>query len=417
MRFLLALSVLFGFGHQLLAEACNPEHRPLLFVHGFLASGDSFSHQAIRFQADGYCPDRIWVFDWNTINRNPAALDSLDHYIDFILAETGFDQLDLAGHSAGGGLGYQFLAEADRAAKIAHYIHIGSGKQTSPAGPDGSKVPTLNIWSPDDKVVPGGDIPGAENARLDGADHYEVATSLPSYRAMYAFLNDTPAPEEVLEFRPLITVKGRVLSLGENIPEDGAVITAFEVDENGNANPSANLEISTDQEGYFEAEISSENHLFKVVPRQGRTVFYFVEGMIAPSDLLYFRTLPKPGTMASLLFAALPKEGEQTAAILFGANRAFTHGRDVLELDGSLLSTEELTNVDETSIALVLYDDGDQQTTLSSIGPFANFPFLVGVDWFRNAADGPLNLRLNDRVIKVPAIPASEGVLVIVLDL
>lgn len=417
MRILLTMASIILFGSTLQANDCDAELRPLLFVHGFLASGDSFSHQAIRFQADGYCPDRIWVFDWNTINRSTPPLDSLDRYIDFILAETGFDQLDLAGHSAGGGLGYQFLMEGPRAAKVAHYIHIGSGKQAAPAGPEGNKVPTLNIWSPDDKVVPGGDIPGAENTRLDGADHYEVATSLESYRAMYAFLNDSAAPEQALEFRPIVSVKGRVLSLGENIPEEGAVISAFEVDEEGKASEVPAWVFQTDSKGYFQAEISSKNHLFKVVPKQGRTVFYFVEGMIAPTDLLYFRTLPKPGTMASLLFAALPKEGEQTAAILFGANRAFMHGRDVLELDDSLLSTKELTKAEETSIALVLYDDGDSQTSLASIGPFANFPFLVGVDWFRNASDGPLRIRLNDRNIRVPAVSASDGVLVIVLDL
>ncbi len=398
------------------SQDCNQEFRPLLFVHGFLASGDTFHHQEIRFKRDGYCEDRIWVFDWNTIGRSPQTIDSLDRLIDHIMETTGFEQVDLAGHSAGGGLGYQYLSDSTRAAKIAHYIHIGSSKAAGPAGPSGS-VPTLNLWSAGDKVVAGGDIEGATNAEMENQDHYEVATSRGSYEQMFKFLNNVDPSGEVMEMRPVVSVTGRALSLGENIAEAGAKIIAYQVEEDGSYNANEGVQLVTDAMGYFSVEIPSKPYLFKVIPENGRTVFYFVEGMIANTNLLYFRTLPKPGTMAALMFGGLPKQGDQMAAILFGANRAFTYGRDELIFDEHVLSTPELAGPAITTISMVLYDDGDKNTSLKSIGPFANFPFLVGVDMYIDGSQKSHSLKINDRELNIPHIKAEEGILVVILDL
>jgi pimeloyl-ACP methyl ester carboxylesterase len=398
------------------AQDCNPEFRPLLFVHGFLASGDTFHHQEVRFKADGYCDDRIWVYDWNTLNRSPQAIDSLDRLIDYIRESTGFDQVDLAGHSAGGGLGYQYLIDANRAAKVAHYIHIGSSKAPTPAGPK-DMVPMLNIWSPGDKVVPGGDIEGASNARMEAMDHYEVATSRGSYEQMFRFLTKQEPKEEIMEPLPVVKIAGRVLSLGENIAEAGAEIIAYPVEADGSYDPSKGKSLRTDAAGNYSMEIPSKAHLFKVIPQSGRTVFYFVEGMLANTRLLYFRTLPKPGTMASLMFGGLPREGDELAAILFGANRAFTHGRDKLQFNAHVLTTPDLTSADITTISMVLYDDGNKETSLASIGPFANFPFLVGVDMYLSGDNKTHTIKVNERSVNIPHIKAEEGIMVVVLDL
>ena len=153
------------------------------------------------------------------------------------------------------------------------------------------------------------------------------------------------------------------------------------------------------------------------MPEAGRTVFYFVEGMITNTNLLYFRTLPKPGTMASLMFGGLPSKGDQMAAILFGANRAFTYGRDELIFNDHILTTPELTDSAITTISMVLYDDGDKITSLKSIGPFANFPFLVGVDMFIDGNQKSHSLKVNNRNINFPHIKAEDGILVVILDL
>ena len=164
----------------------------------------------------------------------------MDRLIDHIIETTGFEQVDLAGHSAGGGLGYQFLSDSSRALKVAHCIHVGSSKAPRPAGPNGS-VPTLNLWSSADKVVPSGNIEGAVNAELENKDHYEIATSRESYEHMFKFLNGIEPSAKVLELKPFVEVAGRVLTLGENIAEAGAKIIVYDVDEDGTYNSNVGI--------------------------------------------------------------------------------------------------------------------------------------------------------------------------------
>ena len=49
-----------------LPEACNPNFRPIVALHGFLASGDTYAQQFQRFNTNGYCWDKLYVYDWNT---------------------------------------------------------------------------------------------------------------------------------------------------------------------------------------------------------------------------------------------------------------------------------------------------------------------------------------------------------------
>lgn len=141
---------------------CDTCRYPVVMVHGFLASGDTWAPFQQLFTSNGYHPDLIFAFDWNSLNQGANHVALLDAFIDGVLAKTGAPKVRLIGHSAGGGLGYSYLSDPARAAKVDGYVHIGSMTQSGAAGPGGS-VATLNIWSPGDKVAQGGDIPGAVN--------------------------------------------------------------------------------------------------------------------------------------------------------------------------------------------------------------------------------------------------------------
>ena len=99
---------------------CDEDRRPIVMVHGFLAAGDTYANHAMRFTSNGYCVSHLFVFDWNTLNRRTDHTANLDAFIDWVLAATGAEQVDLAGHSAGGALSYEYLEEEPRAAKVAH---------------------------------------------------------------------------------------------------------------------------------------------------------------------------------------------------------------------------------------------------------------------------------------------------------
>ena len=54
----------------------------------------------------------------------------------------------------------------------------------------GSDIPMLNLWSSADLAVPGGDVEGIDNVQLTEEDHYQIATSVDSFAAIYEFFYD-----------------------------------------------------------------------------------------------------------------------------------------------------------------------------------------------------------------------------------
>ncbi|TAH14586.1 MAG: alpha/beta fold hydrolase, partial [Sphingobacteriia bacterium] len=168
------------------SQKCDPSKTPIVFVHGFLGSGDTYATQFQRFLSNGYCTKQLFVFDWNSIGARGNTNALLDSFIQNVLNKSGAEKVNLVGHSAGGGIGYSYLNDSLRALKVAHYVHVGSGKNTKPAGKRG-EVPTMNIYSTDDKVAKGGAIPEAVNVQQSGNDHYQVATSEASFINMYSF--------------------------------------------------------------------------------------------------------------------------------------------------------------------------------------------------------------------------------------
>ena len=119
-----------------------------------LGAGDTWSPHQRRYLANGYCGDRIYPFDWNSLDRNADHVTDLEVFIDSVRTANQATQVDLVGHSAGGGLGYEYLANEERAQTVRRYVHIGSFPSDAPPGPDGGDtVPTLNLWSEQDVIV------------------------------------------------------------------------------------------------------------------------------------------------------------------------------------------------------------------------------------------------------------------------
>jgi hypothetical protein len=395
-------------------------YRPVIMVHGFLASGDTWAKFAHYFTSNGYCNRHMNAFDWNSLAtgaNNSAALDAL---IDTVRNRFGVTQVDLIGHSAGGGVCYSYLNDPVRAAKVAHYVHIGSSVQPGPAGP-GGVVPTLNLWSTADEIATGGDITGATNVSFTTLDHYEVATSAQSFEAVYQHFNDTapttltPTPES------LICIGGRALTFGENQPAIGANVQIFYTDPTtGERVGAAAANLTTDAQGrYLALNIEPNRPLELVVtPASGRVIHYFREPQVRTTTLAYLRTLPGPGSLAGLLLGGLPNTAQQSVFNCFLSSQAAVAGRDSLITDGNVLTTAQFASPEKTAISFFLYDgDQDSQTDLTSVGLFGNFSFLSGVDvWYEPNTTAPAVFRLNNRTQRVRKIPSNQGIEVVVFD-
>lgn len=403
-------------------ETCDTTYLPIVMCHGFLASGDTYAKQAQRFLQNNYCGVSVYVFDWNSLGGG-SNVEALDAFIESVLARTGASQVELAGHSAGGGLGYDYLADATRAAKVAHYVHLGSSPQTAPAGPNG-EVPTLNIWSPYDAIVAGADIPGAQNVQLAGKDHYEVATSPETFEAMFQFFRGTAAASSVIISDNVRAVGGKVLTLGENEPLVGATVHVFEVD------GATGLRIANEplityttneygQWGCFNAE-EGAFYEFEVTPVEpsGRKLHYYREPFLTSDNIVYLRAMPPASSLAGILLASLPADDEQAVVIAFASSQAVITGRDELFANNVELSTPEFASADNTSIAFFLYDNGNGQTDANAVGLFGSLSFLSGVDvFFPTASSEAITLRFNQRTLNVRNWPSeSEGLTIGVFD-
>jgi len=403
--------------------ACDTCKYPIVMVHGFLASGDTYAPFLQLFHTNGYHPRMLQAFDWNSLNQGANNSAALDAFIDSLLAKTGAEKIALMGHSAGGGVCYTYLSDPARAKKVAHYVHIASSVQNGPAGPTGSPVPTLNLWSPADAIAQGGDIPGAANVKLEGKDHYQVATSKESFAAIYKFFHGVDAPTLIAQPEAVVCIAGKTLTFGENTPLKNAKVDIYELD------PATGARLTT---APFETWYSQTNgqwgptnvkgatrYEFVVTPPAAgsRIIHYYREGFVHLNTLVYLRSIPPPSSLAGLLLAGLPKTDQQSVINVFSASQAVIQPRDTLTVNGTLISTAQYATEAKTAIAWFLYDDGDSQTELSPVGLFNTFPFLNGVDYFfPTAPASSIGVRMNGRTLHLPNMKSSEGVMVAVFD-
>lgn len=408
---------------------CDTTHPPVVLAHGFLASGDTYSPHVRRFAANGECADRFYAFDWNTLDRAHDHAADLDALIDAVRAQHGVDRVDLVGHSAGGGLGYTYLSDATRAAKVRRYAHIASGEAAGPAGPEGGPaVPTLNLRSTSDRVVAGADIPGATNVTLESEDHYAVATSAASFQALYRFLRDDTAPQTddptgESGADGTVSVAGRVVVLGDNTPDTGSVVEIYALDPESGARreeqPAGVFTVGEDARfGPFPAATDTRYEFAVTSPREGaRPVHYFYAPFQSDDALLYLRTLPTAGLPGALL-GQIPFDDARSVVVVYLARGAMLAGRDHLLLDGEEIATEEVAAAEDTTIALFLYDDMNDGVDGGSTANFEAFPFLAGLDRALTAdPDVTLRLSFNGVSLDIPRRPSgTEGASIVVFD-
>ncbi len=417
------LPLLFTLGSCKEDATPKPEYRPIVAVHGYLGSGDTWAAHFKAFSARGYADDRLYAFDYNSLGDDALSLTRLDAFIDEVLASTGADQVDLMGHSKGGGLSYSYLADPMQAAKVAHYAHIGSFRTDSAAGPS-ADVPTLNIWSPDDLVISDkGDIPGAVNVSIAGADHYQIATHPDGFTALWKHFQETDQVPAATGASGSVRIGGKALTFGENTPLSGGTVEVWALDAQAQRlTTAAALTLTTNADGTWgPSEMPDAPYLefrIRAASASARPINYFRAAGSETDRWIYLRTIPPPLSIAGLLLASLPQDDSQTVLAVFSSSQAVLSGRDNLDVDGFDLATPTLASPDQTTIAYFLYDDGDASSS-GDINPiFAGFPFLNGVDlFFPTAAPETIMLTFNGRQLPVRNLRSdTDGPIVAVFD-
>ncbi|MBR59309.1 MAG: hypothetical protein CMH54_14995 [Myxococcales bacterium] len=412
-------------------EVCDSNRTPVVMIHGFLGAGDNYGWHTMRFTANGYCPESLFVFDWNTLEQTDQSPD-LAAFIADVIEETGAEQVDLIAHSAGCALSYAYLGAEENAALVRRFVYIDFSPQESLPGPDG-EVTTLALWAESSATFPGEDpdaepvpreIPGAENITLPGSDHYSVATSEDSFVAIYSFLNDGEEPQTTaFVSEDEVTVAGRAVSFGENAPLAGGVVEIYTYDPQTGVRSDAGpvYTITTDEEGHW-GPIQVEpgvHYEFWVQPLgEGEmAVHYFPAPFVRSNPFVYLRTMPPPTSFAGLLLGILPRTAEGANVVVFMQTRVLNAATDDLLIDGHQVATPEVASIDKSTVALFLFDSNDDGSSdLTSVGLFEQFPFLNALDIFFSAdPQRGIAVQLNEYQLTVPSVPSEEGAMVLML--
>lgn len=405
---------------------------PIVFVHGQNGAGDQFERQWMHFTSNGYPPAWVVPFDYNTAERSgmrrgerpegpykSGTTDDLDALIDAVRERTGFDKVDLIGHSRGTFESSAYLSDPKRAAKIAHYATVGGGNATNPNG-----VPSISISGLGD-FRPG---PGASDGGVVGwmpayQDHVMVCTSDESFWEIYTFFNDGEKPKTlrmVPEERP--QVGGYVKSYIYNKPIEGATVEVWEVD------PATG--IRTAKKPLTTHKVNAKGKWGPFSAKPGQPYEFVVHGTAAKRPPRFFRT---PFTHSDLMmyfriaadadeYRASPFDnaqhlltGKNAVFVVRHQNGSLVPGVMDLSINGIELIRPPIVEATEdprqpATVALYLADgNGNGKTDLTTIEGFGG-AFVNSGDVFIPASpQSTVRFQLNDHVLNVPALPASEA--------
>lgn len=441
---------------------CDKSLRPIVFIHGTVANGDSFAHPAQFLASNGYCPERIRAVEYHSLVPLAAASDAgaplptldggiaadagsgrigftldraetyrraaadVDRVIEELRRETGFDKVDLAGHSQGAGHGSVYAGMNPD--KVAHYVHL-AGQQLE-ADPGG--VPTMCVSSIGDAPR---DCKTTKNVQFQDRelDHSAVASATEAAIEIYKFLTGKEPRYREVQCGSPIVLEGRAPTFAENTFLPGSKVEIYELGSQPRVRgpAAASFTIASDGKfGPFEAK-RAVHYEFRLVPQPGDTTRRPSRAYMPPfkrSDRLLRFNFETKDPVASATSAQVNRDPSFATVIPRSRQKAFLYGRDSLKVNGfEILNASNTwnaaTNRSTVTVAFYLYDQsltpgvygpGDMKTTGASIisGAFVN-----SADVFLQASTPAwIDVSFNGTSLKIPNYSVDEGYAVVFVN-
>lgn len=374
--------------------------RPMIFVHGFLGSGQQFEAQALRFTSNGWPADHIEMFEHDSLlypGSQAEVWGRLDGMIADLLDATGADQVYLLGHSQGTGVVQGYLnSDPARAANVAKYVNLDGGA----GGTVPDTVETLAIWGEGD---PGRQIPGATNVQFPDQAHTEVVNSPETFVEIYRFFTgDEPAHREVVRELPKrIEVSGRVQLFPQNTGVGDATLSIYKIHPRTGlrltGRPEATFELTDGRWGPFAAD--GDAYYEFAVSRDTGTHHIYMQRFVRSSRWVRILT-SEPGGLADSFWEV----GDDRSNMVILRNKEWWGDQgaagDSLEINGVEILNAATSPRQNRTIGIFVHDDGaDGKTDVSAPVSPSGLPFLIGIDMHIPAADPP------DATISVVADP------------
>ena len=409
------------------APTCNPaNYRPIIFVHGGSGSGSQFESQAMRFTSNGYPQNYINVHEYDSsfsINTMADVWNRLDQLIADLRNKFGVAQVDILGHSLGTTVMHGYLADPNRAAKVAHYVNIDGRTALTPPG----GVPTLALWADKTNTGPVREIVGALNVTLSKTSHIQAATGSESFYYMYKFFTgQDPRTMEILPERlGKIKLAGRAVYFPQNIGVPGGTVKIFEVDGYTGArlhrNPEAIYSIGQNGNwGPFNAR-AGEHYEFLFVHPTGEIHPFYFQPFIRSDYFIRLNTSPEPEGGVSGTMDRSPNHSN----VIVIRNKEFWGDQgidnDILAINGVNVvnaSTCPATPLGASVSTMFIFDQSADQVSHPDVAIPETLTFFAKVDLFVPGdypADGTIRLTLLPRganglmqVLNVPNWASSE---------
>ena len=390
-----------------LIPGCSDSHRPVIFVHGMFGSGDNYTDMVQRFLQNGYCPEKISLLDYDTADLDiDIGVEALSDRVDELIAGSGFDQVDLIGHSMGGAIGATYVNTGSNADKIAHYVHAASGPNYT--FPSGLAVRSISSYS--DIAVGFTDIPGIENIEIPGADHFAVISREESFAATYEFFNDgaEPVTTTIIPQDEDLRLEGKAVSIGDNVPMEGARIEIYPLDpdtgERTGEKPAACFLVDAEGEwGVFEAEKDTYYEM-TLTAENVRVMHYYYQPFLRSQPTVYLLSLlgQSDSVISKMVNQIIPFDDNMSVVALFSASHAIHSGRDTASVDGYDLATPELADPIQDTIAYFLSDQNHNGISDYTQGMLSSMPFLANLDYFiPTSTPRSVRLEVNGSVLNV----------------
>jgi len=364
--------------------------KPMIFVHGFMGSGQQFESQALRFTSNGYPAELIHAFEHDSLAYPGSQAEvwaGIDASVESALAESGSDQLYLLGHSQGTGVVQGYLnSDPARAARVAAYVNLDGGA----GGTVPEAVRTLAVWGegPADRQ-----IPGATNVQFADQGHTQVVNSPETFEAVYEFfLGQEPRYREVVrEASDDIEVSGRVVLFPENAGATDATLSVYEVDGTTGerlGSPVATVALSGDG-SFGPIDVDGDSYYEFAVNRSSEptTHHIYMQRFVRSSQWVRVLT-SEPDGLANTFWE--PSAHAQNLVVMRNEEWWADQGaqNDSLAINGlEVLSPTKSPRTNRT-IGVFLHDAGiDGRTDLAAKVAPAGLPFLIGIDLVIPAGD------------------------------
>jgi Lipase C-terminal domain/AF_1763-like, C-terminal domain/alpha/beta hydrolase fold len=378
---------------------------PIVFVHGGAGSGAQYASVARRFASNGYPPDRIATFEYDS--SSPAAIGAapaqLDVLIDQLRAQYGVERVNLVGHSLGTFVSNNYLGVATRAAKIAHYV-----------GVDGASNPTCGATDPGLECMgifrgATGDVGGNNIYFNSTQSHVEAATSPESFAAQYEFfIGQAPKTTLILPEPPgQVEIAGRAVDFPQNAGLDGGILRIWRVSSltgRRSWHPVATIAIGPSGDWgpvRVNGRKSYEFELHRADSPTEQNIYYqpFIRDNYwirllssAPTSGIVLNTTTGPNHAAAVViryrewWTTHPSGDEDTLEI---STRSPTRG-DEPAVDALQNVISDGLAVGASPVGVHVHDYlADQVSSLSLIPFFTTQPFQTGVDVYMPATNPP----------------------------